>query len=277
MLFRTPRALEQEAVHAARARGLGMPAEVLDAKQLAAREPGVTFDVIGGIHYPLDAHMTPQRFVAALTRIVVERGASIAWNEEALDWRVEGRRIRAAVTPRGEVGGDEFVVAAGAWSSRLASRLGLRLPLEPGKGYSLTLETPRQLPRGALLLEEARVAVTPMGGALRVGGTMELGGFDERFQAPRLRGIVRSLARYLPAFRPEDFETVRPWSGFRPLSPDGLPYVGRTGRCENLSVATGHAMMGLSMGPITGKLIAEVITGETPSVALEALSPDRYA
>jgi D-amino-acid dehydrogenase len=277
MLFRSPEGLEREAGHAAYARELGMPVEILDAKQTAAREPGLTLDVHGGVYYPLDAHVTPQRFVAALARKVVERGGSIAWEREARGWKGEGSRLRAAVTADGEIEGEEFVLAAGAWTGRVARRLGLRLPLEPGKGYSLTLDAPRERPRGALLLEEARVAVTPMGSTLRVGGTMELAGFDPRVHPPRVRGILRSLTRYLPAFRLEDFAPVRPWFGYRPLSPDGLPYVGRTGKFENLSVATGHAMMGLSMGPITGKLIAEVICGERPSVDLELLRPDRYA
>ena len=276
MLFRSGKALEREARHAARVRELGMPAEVLDASQVAEREPGVTFDVCGGVFYPLDAHLTPQRFVAALARSITERGGTIAWNTEALDWRREGRQIRAVITSCGESIGEEFVLAAGSWSSRLARRVGLALPLEPGKGYSLTIDAPRERPRRALLLEEARVAVTPMGTTLRVGGTMELAGFDPRVGSARVRGIVGSLVRYLPAFRTEDFASVRPWHGFRPLSPDGLPYIGRSGRFENLAVATGHAMMGLSMGPITGKLIAEQLSGERPSVDLTALSPDRY-
>jgi D-amino-acid dehydrogenase len=277
MLFRTRRALEAEAAHAASVRELGMPAEVLDAREVSRLEPGITLDVRGGVYYPLDAHLIPQRFVATLERRVRERGGRIEWNAEALGWRAEGRGIRAAITATGEFDGDEFVLAAGSWSGRLARMLGLSLPLQPGKGYSLTLEAPREKPRRAILLEEARVAVTPMGHTLRVGGTMELGGFDSSVRPPRLRGIVRSLRRYLPAFRDEDFAAATPWHGFRPLSPDGLPYIGRFGRYDNLVAATGHAMMGLSMGPITGALVAELISGEPPSVPLAALSPDRYA
>jgi D-amino-acid dehydrogenase len=277
MLFRSREALDREARHAAYARELGMPVDLLDAKQVAAREPGLTLDVEGGVHYPLDAHVTPQRFVAMLARTVAERGGTIAWGAEARGWRREGRRLRAVMTAGGEIEGEEFVLAAGAWTGSTARALGLRLPLQPGKGYSLTLESPRERPRGALLLEEARVAVTPMGTTLRVGGTMELGGFDPRILPPRVRGIVRSLIRYLPAFRAEDFAVVRPWYGYRPLSPDGLPYIGRTEACDNLSIATGHAMMGLSMGPITGKLVAEVLCGDRPSVDLTLLRADRYA
>ena len=181
-----------------------------------------------------------------------------------------------ARTARGEIEGDEFVLAAGAWTPLLLRPLGVRLPLQPGKGYSLTLATPRERPVRSLILAEARVAITPMGQALRVGGTMELTGYDLGISPPRIRGILRSLSRYLPAFTPEDFAGVPPWAGLRPCSPDGLPYVGRLKPFANLSVAAGHAMMGLSLAPVTGELVAQLITGERPSVELGALRPDRF-
>ncbi|MGE5176175.1 MAG: NAD(P)/FAD-dependent oxidoreductase [Hyphomicrobiales bacterium] len=277
VLVRTEKGLRHEARLVERSVELGMPARLLDAAGVAALEPGLTLDVRGGGLYTLDAHVTPQRFVAALLRRVTERGGRIEWNAEARGFRTEGRRVRAVLTDRGAIEGDELVLAAGSWTGLLARRLGLALPLEPGKGYSMTLEAPREMPRRSIILNEARVAVTPMGGTVRVGGTMELGGFDLSISPPRIRGIVRSLTRYLTGFRPEDFERAPRWCGLRPLSPDGLPYVGRTRRYENVSVATGHAMMGFGLGPVTGLLIAQSLSGETPDVALEGLDPDRYA
>jgi len=276
-LFQTRRELEREARHAARSRELGMPAEVLDPAGVAALEPEVTLRVCGGVYYPLDAHVTPQTFHATLTRLVAEAGGTFRWNADVRSWRVEGGRVRAAITNEGPVEAEEFVVAAGAASATLVRPLGVRLPLQPGKGYSLTLERPRERPRRALVLQENRVAITPMGATLRFGGTMELGAWDLGINPPRVRGIVRSVEQYLPAFRAEDFAQVRPWAGLRPCTPDGLPYVGRLEPYANLSVATGHAMMGLSMGPITGKLIAEILSGEPASVSLEALRPNRYS
>jgi D-amino-acid dehydrogenase len=276
-LFQTERGLQDEIRHAERARELGMPAEVLDAAGARALEPGLTMRVVGGVHYPLDSHLTPQRFHASMTRLVRESGGEILWEAELTSWKRDRGAIRAAVTSRGDVEADEFVVAAGSWSSRVVRPLGVRLPLQPGKGYSLTLPAPRERPRRAVLLQESRVAITPMGSELRVGGTMELGARDGAINPPRIRGILRSLVRHLPAFRAEDFSDCRPWSGLRPCTPDGLPYVGRVARFENLSVASGHAMMGLSMAPITGKLIAETLSGEVPSFDLALLRPDRYA
>jgi D-amino-acid dehydrogenase len=253
-----------------------MPAHVLDPAGVAALEPGLTVNAVGGVHYALDAHVTPQRFCASLERLVRERGGVFAWNEPVTGFRASGRTVHAATTPAGEHAGDEFVVAAGSWSAGLLRTLGVRLSLEPGKGYSLTLEAPPERPRRSLLLQESRVAVTPMGSAVRVGGTMELGARSLGVSPPRIRGIVRSAGRYLPAFTPERFDAAPPWSGLRPCTPDGLPYLGRTERWGNLLVATGHAMLGLSLGPITGRLIAGLISGEAPAIDLAPLRPERY-
>ena len=153
---------------------------------------------------------------------------------------------------------------------------GLRIPMQAGKGYSLTLPNPRQLPQICSILTEARVAVTPMGDTLRVGGTMELSGVNEDVNPVRVRGIIDSFCRYFPEFRAEDFAGIPPWRGLRPCSPDGLPYLGRTARLSNLAFATGHGMMGLSLAPVTGKLIADIFSGGKLAWDLALLSPDRY-
>ena len=149
--------------------------------------------------------------------------------------------------------------------------------MQAGKGYSLTLPKPRQLPQHCAIFTEARVAVTPMGDTLRFGGTMEIAGLSETINPARIRGIVNAVPNYFPEFTPEDFAGIKPWSGLRPCSPDGMPYLGRVRAYENLTTATGHAMMGLSLGPITGKLMAEILHGERPSFDLSLLAPDRFA
>jgi D-amino-acid dehydrogenase len=149
--------------------------------------------------------------------------------------------------------------------------------MQAGKGYSLTVKNPRQLPELCSICTEARLAVTPMDGALRFGGTMEMAGIDERINPRRVRGIICAVPDYFPAFQESDFSDIQPWSGLRPCSPDGMPYIGRTQRWKNLTIATGHAMMGLSLAPATGRIVADVLAGERSPVALELLSPDRYA
>jgi D-amino-acid dehydrogenase len=176
-----------------------------------------------------------------------------------------------------EAEADEYVLAGGAWTPRIAQDLGLKLPMQAGKGYSMTLESPPQLPAICSILTEARVAVTPMGSALRIGGTMELTGTDLSVNEARVRGIRKSVPRYFPAFREEHFAGTPVWSGLRPCTPDGLPYLGRPARCRNLVVAAGHAMMGVSLAPVTGEIVAALLGGVAPEIRdAAALSTDRY-
>jgi D-amino-acid dehydrogenase len=279
MLCRTRHALDEEIRTAELGRSLGIASEVLDPAQAAALDPGVRMDVAGAVYFPRDCHMTPDRFVVQLQDRLAAQGVEFVWNTEVAGWRVDaGRTIRALTTRGGDpIEGDEFVICGGAWSPLLARDLGLRLPMQAGKGYSVTLTQPRQLPEICAILTEARVAVTPMGGALRFAGTMEIAGLNEDINPLRVRGIIAAATRYYPEFEPSDFEGAAPWRGLRPCSPDGLPYVGRTAKFANLAIAAGHAMMGMSLGPVTGRLIAEVLAGETPEIDLTLLSPDRYA
>jgi D-amino-acid dehydrogenase len=285
MLCKTERGLEEEAHAARQAEALGVPAEVLGPREAAAREPGLRLDVAGAVYYPLDCHLAPGRLLAALRRRAEAAGARIVPGEVS-GWRRTGDTVEAALISNGADGADsaaggiaadEFVLSAGIGSKVVARDLGLRLPLEAGKGYSVTLEAPRRIPAVCAILAEARVAVTPMGGALRFGGTFELSGPDRAIDPARVAGILRSIPRYLPDFSAEDFRGLPVWSGLRPCSPDGLPYLGRTAGFKNLSIATGHATMGVSLGPITGRLIAEILAGEAPSLDLAPLRPDRFA
>jgi len=282
MLCRTRHALEEETRTADLARALGIPAEVLDAGQTAAIDPGVRMDIAGSVHYPGDCRVTPDRLMGSLQRRLAQAGAQFLWNTEVTDWRVDDNnegngKVRAVKSSDGrEIEADEFVLSAGSWSPQLARALGIKLPMQAGKGYSLTLPRPRQSPQFCAILTEARVAVTPMDGALRFAGTMEIAGLNEDITPARVRGIIDAVPRYYPDLERADFEGIQPWRGLRPCSPDGLPYLGRTARYSNLVVATGHAMMGITLGPITGSLAADILSGEKPGLDLALLSPDRY-
>ena len=278
MLCGTRHALDEEIRTAELGRALGIPSRVLDPRQVAALDPGVRMDVAGAVHFPQDCHLTPDRFVTQLQDRLAADGTEFVWNTEVTGWRIErGRHIRAVATRDGrEIEADEFILCGGSWSPLAVRELGLRIPMQAGKGYSLTLTKPRRLPEICAILTEARVAVTPMAGALRFAGTMEIAGLNEDVNPVRVRGIIAAALKYYPEFELSDFDGVAPWRGLRPCSPDGMPYVGRTAKFANLSIATGHAMMGMSLGPITGKLMAEVLAGETPQIDLTQLSPDRY-
>lgn len=282
MLCKTPHALDDEAKFAAQANALGVPAEVLDRAGLAKLDPDVTMDVAGGVYFPKDCHLSPDRLMAGLKRQCDQLGVRFVWETEVTGWGTEPDGRLSTVRGHGpqgpaELAANEFVLCGGSWSPVIARDLGLKLPMQAGKGYSLTLAQPRELPRLCAIFTEARVAVTPMGRSLRFGGTMEIAGLNEDINPVRVQGIIKSVSRYYPRFTPADFQGIQPWRGLRPCSPDGLPYLGRTGRVRNLSIATGHAMMGLSLGPITGRLMSELLSGEKPSINIEMLNPDRYA
>ena len=277
MLCKTDHALHEEAATAARANELGIPAEVLDARAMAALDPTVSMDINGAVYFPKDCHLSPARFMASLEASLIAGGATFIRDTEVSSFASDGSRITAVQTYNGDFSADEIVVAGGSWSPKLAAALGLRLPMQAGKGYSLTVTNPRELPQLCSIFTEARVAVTPMDGTLRFGGTMEIAGLNENITPRRVNGIIKAAPKYFPAFRESDFDGILPWRGLRPCSPDGMPYMGRTSRWKNVTIATGHSMMGLSLGPGTGKLIAEVVDGAKPSIDLSLLSPDRYA
>jgi D-amino-acid dehydrogenase len=275
-LCKTERKLEHEAHVAKHATELGLKTDVLGPKQTAALDPNIRMDIAGAVYFADDCHLVPGRFMAALKQQVKDLGVNVSWNTTARAWRHARGHIEALSTDKGDLQAAEYVVCAGSWSQNFLRPIGVHIPLQAGKGYSLTLPQPQHLPTIPAILTEARVAVTPMAGALRFGGTMEIAGLNEDINPARIRGIVKSVPAYYPDFGPDDFAAVQPWRGLRPCSPDGLPYVGRPSRFSNLCVATGHAMLGLSLGPVTGKLVSEIISDEMPSLDMELLNPDRY-
>jgi len=278
MLCKTPKGLEEEVHAAGEAFRLGIPAIILDKRQLAAREPGIAMDVAGAVYFPMDCHLSPGRLMAVLRKSLEEMGAAFRWNTCISEWRTNNGTIEAAGAGNGEeFEADEYILCGGSWSPGIVRALGLKLPMQPGNGYSLTLPKPHHLPRSCAILTEARVAVTPMGQTLRFGGTMEMSGLNHEIRRNRVEGIIRSIPAYYPQFTPDDFAGIIPWCGLRPCSPDGLPYIGRTRAWKNLAIATGHAMMGISLGPITGKLVAQLIAGEQSEIDIGLLDPGRFS
>ena len=277
MLCRLPETLRAETAVAESARMLGLQAEALGPEAAAKLDPGIDMAVAGAVYFPEDCHLDPGHLIAWLTQRLEADGVRFHWNTEVTGAAMSGTAVEALETSAGRLEADEIVLAGGAWSAELARTLGLRLPMQSGKGYSLTLERPAQLPRLCSILMEARVAVTPMDNKLRFAGTMEITGLDPSINHRRVAGITSAVPAYFPKFQQADFASVPVWSGLRPCSPDGMPYVGRSRRFTNLSVATGHAMMGISLGPVTGKIIADILCGIPMGIDISLLDPDRYA
>jgi len=291
MLCKTAEKLAHEKELGEEGRKLGVPGELLTPEETAKLEPTMKMDIAGSVYFPDDCHLSPMKFVPGLAATLAAEGVEFLWSREVRGWSgrngvIDGVRTAAGGAvdtggargeSGGEVSGDEYVIAGGSWSPVIARSLDADLPMQAGKGYSLTIPKPRALPRASMICTEARVAVTPMGGALRFGGTMEIAGLNERINPERVRGIMDAAPRYFPEFSDADFAGVKPWRGLRPCTPDGLPYVGRLRSYSNLSVATGHAMLGMSLGPITGKLMSQILAGEKPEIDTALLNPDRYA
>ncbi len=277
MLCRTESALSEEAETAKMAARLSVDAQVLDAEATARLDPGIDMDVRGAVYYPRDCHLNPNRLMASLQSQLAETGCQFHWETEWTGFAFDGNQIRSVRTDASEFEADEVLVCGGVWSDEIAKKLKIALPMQAGKGYSVTLDQPCQQPSICSILTEARVAVTPMGSSLRFGGTMEIAGLDESISQSRVRGIIQSIPQYFPKFRAEDFSNCRPWVGLRPCSPDGLPYLGRSSRWRNLVVATGHAMMGISLSMVSGRIAAEIIDDVPQEIPrLDLLSPDRF-
>lgn len=252
----------------------GLTARGLDATQARQLEPSLLPSVVGGVHFPGDAHLVPDAFVRGLARLAEKAGARLLIATEVLGFCTRGRRIEAVETTRGDLEAGEVVLAAGSWSSGLARRLDLRVPIQPAKGYSVSYRRPPDGPRAPLLLGEAKVGVTPMGNMLRLAGTLELAGLDLSINRRRVEAVKRSASRYLTGI--DNLPLLEIWRGLRPCTPDGLPVIGRPRAFDNLVLASGHAMIGMSLGPVTGKLITELVMHEPPSLDLAPLRPDRF-
>jgi len=278
MLCQTEAGLEEEAKVAAMAKEVGVEAEVCDAARVRELDPDVQMKVAGGVWFEQDCHLDPLEFMEELRRGIRERGGTFL-DDEAKHYVRNSDQVIHVKTAKGErLKADQFVLAGGAWTPEMTRQLGLRLPMQGGKGYSLTLKKPAELPRLCSLLKEARVAVTPMGGKLRVGGTMEICGTDLSVSRKRVQGIIESFCKFFPAFKESDFKGIKPWSGLRPCTPDGLPCIGPVPDLQNVTVATGHAMLGLSLGPVTGKLVTDLITQSKMDLDIDLgrLLPDRF-
>jgi D-amino-acid dehydrogenase len=274
-LFKTDHGYREGLEEARLLQESGLTLEILDAEAVRSREPAVQPDVVGGVFFKEDAQVDPDLFVRGLADQVRELGGKLVTSTRVKGFELRGRRVSTVMTSRGDYSPDQVVIATGAWSQGLARHLNLKLPVQPAKGYSITVKNPKLCPRTPLMLAEARAAVTPLGSGLRFAGTLELAGFDMTINQRRVNAIRQAATDYLIGTEAADL--IEAWRGLRPCTPDGLPLIGRPRSLENLVVATGHAMLGISLGPVTGQLVGQVVGGQLPAVDLNALGVDRFS
>ena len=274
MAYKHDKAGEQEWEVGKKAIKLGLKVENLTAKEVEVLEPKANLNIKGAVYFHSDAHMTPGGFMKNMLSYLKENGVAILAGEEVKDIVVSNKSITKLITDKREILADEFVMAAGSWSPLISKKLGIKMLLQPGKGYRINVTQETNITIPAVLLE-AKVAVTPMNGFTRFSGTMEIDKINHKINPIRVNAIANSASEYYHGLQISTQDKEAAQCGLRPVTPDGLPYIGRTSQYKNLTFATGHAMMGWSLGPATGKLVSEIISDQKPSLDLKPFNVQR--
>ena len=252
----------------------GLGVKNLTKKEVDILEPNANLNIKGAIYFDSDAHMTPTDFMPEMVNYLKTKGAIFYANEDVKDIEVTNGTVSKIITDKQELKADEVVLAAGSWSPLLTKKLGLQIPIQAGKGYRINVNRETGITIPAILCE-AKVAVTPMQGFTRFAGTMEIAGINHNINPIRVQTIANAAKNYYTNLNISEEEKGSADCGLRPCSPDGLPYIGKSSKCNNLTIATGHAMMGWSLGPATGKLVSEIISEKKTTLDLSPFNPDR--
>lgn len=274
MLCKTEKMLKEELHVAGIASDQGLDVREVTPEEIQKAQPNAPMDIIGGTFYLCDSHTTPEEFMTDMKACLKNMGVRFNLNERVTDLSAHNREIQSISTDKHELIADEYVLAAGSWSNMLSEKLGLKLLLQAGKGYRINTERPTGIEIPSILAE-AKVAITPMNGFTRFGGTMEIAGINNKINAVRVAAIAKAVQNYFPEVIMNKEEKAAAACGLRPVTPDGLPYIGKSEKCSNLTIATGHAMMGWSMATATGKMVSEIISEQRPSLSLAPFDPDR--
>ncbi len=253
-----------------------LPAKRFDAKELLALEPAITPGAAaGGYLYESDGHLRSDLFMAELKRALLANGVEVTENCEVTGLKLDAGKAAAVTTALEDRPADAVVFATGAWTPKLNAVLGCKVPIVPGKGYSITTSRPKVCPTYPLIFEEHRVAVTPFASGYRIGSTMEFAGYDDRMNRNRLQILRDGAAAYLR--EPAGDTVLEEWWGWRPMVYDGNPIIDIAPAAKNVLIAAGHGMLGLSQATGTGKLVAEMLNGEKPHIDSTAYSLKRFS
>lgn len=273
-VYKTEKTKKKEIEKGKKIKSENLDVEVLSRNEVLNMQAALDEKILGAVYYRCDAHSNPGDFVVQLGDWLTRNGVILNLNEEVTELVKKGDDLIGVKTNSGNYEADLVVLAAGSWSPQLANMLGLKIPIQGGKGYSIDVhrETGITLPA---ILAEANVAVTPMNGFTRFAGTMEFSGNNDVIRKERVEAIARAAKNYYKNIELTIEEKEMARSGLRPVSPDGLPFIGKTPRYNNLIVAAGHAMIGWSLGAVTGKLVSQIASNQEPIVNLEPFKPER--
>jgi len=251
---------------------MGLHVERIDKERLRTMEPNLIAK--GAFFYKSDSHTTPSDFMHSMKEYLKKNEVVFQLKEEVLDIKSSNKQIEIR-TDKARYNFDEVVIATGSWTDKIAKKLHQYIPIQAGKGYAINSLRPSGI-QYPTILSEAKVAVTPMDGFTRFAGTMELSGIDNSLQKKRIKAITNTAKQYYKNFTFNEQEIAKATFGFRPVSPDGMPFIGRLDKNKKVTIATGHAMMGWSLGPATGKLVSEIISAKRTSINLEPFSVQRF-
>ena len=277
MYCKTEKAFNEELAAAQKAKEIGLKIRVLENSDLPSFEPGINIDVLGGVHYLDDGFLEPEHFMERLKEHLEKSGVKILYNAEVTGFETSGSELTSIDIDNQKYHFDQVVIAAGSWSGEVLKRLNLKLPIQGGKGYSFVVRNHSALLKTCCILVEGKVAITPFESGIRFGGTMEIAGTDLSIDKQRVQGIRDSVTSCFPDFKNDHMESLDIWSGLRPVPADGVPYMGRLSNYKNVIVATGHGMMGFSLGPVSGKMVSNIVEEEATGYDDQLLHPERFS
>lgn len=276
MLYKSENTGHHEKALVAQANSFGLKTVICNAQQVQDYEPETEVDVGGGILYLDDCHVNPSKLMQALYKKLRQMGVDFYLNAEVTDFEKEGDKITTVVTHTQPIAADEVIIANGSWMGQIAKLLGIKILLQPGKGYSILYEGLKHNLRYPSILVDHRVATAPINQWLRIGGTMEMSGHNSKVLTKRVLSVYNAFNKYYPKMNLPQPEIAKAWYGYRPVSPDGLPYIGRHSKYKNLIFAGAHAMMGVSCATGTGVLLNEIVQHKATTIAIDAFNPERF-
>ncbi|WP_026951925.1 NAD(P)/FAD-dependent oxidoreductase [Algoriphagus mannitolivorans] len=275
MAYQTEGMEKEEVEFAYLARKHGLEAEILSQADLRTIEPNLELKARGAVLFPGDAHLDPGALYGFLKKYLEEKGVKFLSNTQVQGFEKTVSKVSAILTDQGKIEAEKILLCGGSWSAELAKMLGFSMPMMGGKGYSFLQKNQPEI-RQATILTEQKVAVSPYGETIRFGGTLEIAGTNQSVDMRRVQGIFESINRYYPDFESKFPNENEIWKGLRPCSPDGLPYIGFAPNYSNVLVGSGHSMMGISLAPATGKLLAELHQAKDTSMEIRGFEVGRF-
>lgn len=275
-MCREQKALDHEYHLADEAEKFGLKVERLNKNEVQDLEQGIELNVTGAVLFKDDRHVNPGKFMMALKNYLEHKGVRFQLNTTVTGFERTGNKVSSVITDKGKFDCHEVIIATGSWLPVVAKMIGVKLLLQPGKGYSYTYDRVEKNIHYPAILKEGRCAMTPWGHQLRIGGTMEVSGINENILPKRMKGIYESVKSFYPGLQIDPPPVDKIWHGLRPVTPDGLPYIGRPSHLQNVVIAGGHAMVGVSLAPGTGKVVSDIIERKNLSLDISAFNLERF-